>query len=173
MVRYVGLSGFQLLRFSQTPVPRLQKVDLDHVSGPSNRELFEFLSGIASTLEHLMIKDCDIPRPGDGEEYALDAVVHSLSVIERLDIKGDYVSALVIARKTARDTRKGHIWIENAPGIECGGVVDALGASAGWGEVSVTLSRLLSAADEALKGAAMGMAQAKGIVLMLLQPISY
>lgn len=166
---YSHVSGPQLLRFSQTPNPCLHRVCLSSIKGFSNQDLFEFLSEITSTLTTLTIRDCHISRP-IREEYALDAIVHKLSAIQRITSGGDCVSSLAIARKAAQGQLSGCIWIENAPLVDCGDIVDALKLT-GWGEVSVDFGRFIGGSGEVLKGQATRVAKARGISFMLHQPL--
>lgn len=156
------MSGPQLLRFSQTPNPRLQKVSLNSIHLLSNRDLFEFLSGITSTLKSLHIRNCEISR-GAGEEYALDAVVHKLTAIEHIIALGDCASPLAVARKVAREGQlSGRLRIEYSPGMDCRGLVTAMETS-GWRDVAITWAKCFSEADEVLEQKAMDIAKAKGI----------
>ncbi|KAG6907487.1 hypothetical protein DXG01_008777 [Tephrocybe rancida] len=94
------LTGPQLLRFVPlSSSSALKKLHLRSVSGLTNKNLHDLFCLVAPTLSELRIQNTHAPRATLDEPYALDATIASMPRLKNVTLEGDYMSALVIARK--------------------------------------------------------------------------
>ncbi|KAF8076903.1 hypothetical protein FPV67DRAFT_1665142 [Lyophyllum atratum] len=132
------------LRFLASPshhlAPTLHRARFKDVRGISNSEFLAFLTSVASTLESLSIFRCNYPRASEDEEYAIDAAMPNLALLESLDVEGDHASTLSISRKTRRESwsgcATGRIVIDNPHSMDLASIVEALPVT-GWDSVTV------------------------------------
>ncbi|KAG6877105.1 hypothetical protein C0993_010247 [Termitomyces sp. T159_Od127] len=95
-LRASHLTGRQFVRFTSH---RLQKVELERLSGPLNQDLKSFLIAAAPSLVSLTIRSCPFRRQSMNEDYAIDLLMPQLCSLEELCVSGDLLTVQSIVMK--------------------------------------------------------------------------
>jgi hypothetical protein len=94
------------LLFINPDACRLTSIKLSSVLGILNEDFSTFISAAAPTLEHLSVGLCDISKPKEGEEHAIDAAMSQMKRLRVADVQGNIVSPLSLLRKGPCDSHQ-------------------------------------------------------------------
>ncbi|KAG6887355.1 hypothetical protein C0992_012658 [Termitomyces sp. T32_za158] len=164
-LRESHLTGRQFVRFTSH---RLQKVELERLNGPLNRDLKSFLLVAAPSLVSLTIRSCPFRRQSMNEDYAIDLVMPQLCSLEELCISGDLLTVQSIAMKgKGKRSSATTVFVATlAPALYLEDLADAL-ETTGWKAVTIkTLPGLMDEDDLFMKQEATEVATRRNIAFV-------
>jgi hypothetical protein len=165
-------AGPQLVKFVQSPAPRLRDLCLSRVKGVLNGDMLNMFLIVAPTLNTLTLDSCKIDR-SPNEEFAIDAAVSKMVSLQCLYITGNCGTELSILRAGTiyREAQRNaynplpHISLCYAPEINPKNLPEALRVT-NWVNIIVWADQM-SSADESLKQELLKIAATRGIGLVI------